>query len=103
MTARRGFLGLFVAAALLVPLPAGALDAIGDINVDTIWRTTDSPVNLTGDVTVADHATLTIEPGVQVVAAASDLLGAGTDVAVARPSTVGGAETSDRMVHVRQA
>jgi MYXO-CTERM domain-containing protein len=80
MAARRVFLGLIVAAAMLVPLPAAALDAIGDINVDTIWRLSDSPVNLTGDVTVADHASLTIEPGVQVVASATDLLGAGTDV-----------------------
>ncbi|MBI4814765.1 MAG: PKD domain-containing protein [Deltaproteobacteria bacterium] len=71
--------------ALLVPLvlatgsPARALDVVGNINVDTRWSLADSPVRLTGDVTIAPQATLTVEPGVLVEAAGTDQLGSGTD------------------------
>jgi hypothetical protein len=56
-----------------------ALDVIGNINANTTWKRSDSPIRLTGDVTVAGHVTLTIEPGVVIEAAATDTLGAGTD------------------------
>ncbi|MBI2374011.1 MAG: PKD domain-containing protein [Deltaproteobacteria bacterium] len=58
---------------------AWATDVVGNINVDTRWSLTGSPYRLTGDVTIAPQATLTIEPGVSIVAAATDQLGAGTD------------------------
>jgi PKD repeat protein len=61
------------------PRPAAALDVIGNINVNTTWHKSDSPVRLTGDVTVQGHVTLTIEAGTVIEAAASDGLGSGTD------------------------
>lgn len=41
-----------------------AMDVSGTISEDTRWAAGDSPVNQTGDLTVAATATLTIEPGV---------------------------------------
>ncbi|WP_373044335.1 PKD domain-containing protein [Vulgatibacter sp.] len=70
---------LLGALLLALPATAGATDVIGNINVDTTWSLANSPYRLTGDVTVASHATLTIEPGVVVQAASSDALGSGTD------------------------
>ena len=58
---------------------ASALDVIGNINTDTIWRLSDSPVRLLGDVTVAPQARLTIEPGVTVLVTSSDDLGSGAN------------------------
>ena len=42
-------------------------DVAGVINTDTTWNLAGSPYNLTADVLVRNGATLTIEPGVQVV------------------------------------
>lgn len=73
--------GPLLALGLLASPRAEALDVIGNLNVNTRWRLEDSPVRLTGDVTVAPQATLTIEPGVTIEAAASDGIGSGQDAA----------------------
>lgn len=44
-----------------------ARDIRGVIDADSLWTAAESPVNLTGDILVAEGATLTIEPGVLVV------------------------------------
>jgi hypothetical protein len=72
---------IFFALAVLVAAEARATDVIGNLNVDTRWTAAGSPYRLTGDVTVAPQATLTIEPGVTVEAATSDGLGSGTSTA----------------------
>ena len=51
---------LFPKVALARPLPT---DVSGMIGSDTTWTAANSPFVLTGDVTVASNATLTIEPG----------------------------------------
>ena len=38
----------------------------GTLTTDTHWTLTDSPINFNGTVTVANNATLTIDPGVNV-------------------------------------
>ncbi|MBD3329137.1 hypothetical protein GF357_01430, partial [Candidatus Dojkabacteria bacterium] len=45
---------------------AKALDVSGDITANTNWTTTDSPYNLTGNVTIRNGATLTVDAGVVV-------------------------------------
>ncbi|MDF1565123.1 MAG: PKD domain-containing protein [Deltaproteobacteria bacterium] len=74
-------IALALLAAILLPASASATDVIGNLNVNTRWDLAGSPYVLTGDVTVAPQATLTIEPGVVVQGAASDALGGGTDAA----------------------
>jgi hypothetical protein len=52
----------------IIPL-SGAISGTnieGTINIDTTWTKTGSPYNLIGPVTVANGATLTIEPGVAI-------------------------------------
>ena len=51
---------------LCLPVLASALDVSGPIAVDTTWTLANSPYHVTGDVTVTQYATLTIEPGVEV-------------------------------------
>ncbi len=70
---------LLLLLSVAISRPAWALDVIGNINVDTTWKKSDSPVRLTGDVTVQSHVLLTIEPGTIVEAATTDALGAGAD------------------------
>ena len=61
--------------AIVVPLAlaisAGAAFAVvdfysGNIKTDTTWKRTGGPVNIYGDVSIEDGATLTIEAGVEV-------------------------------------
>ena len=66
-------------AAVGAERPAFALDVIGNINANTTWKKSDSPIRLTGDVTVQSHVVLTIEPGTVIEAAATDSLGSGVD------------------------
>lgn len=63
----RGTILIALAALLAAATPAGAIDFSGTISSDTTWALADSPVNLTGDVKLRFGATLTIEPGVEVV------------------------------------
>ncbi|TVR03485.1 MAG: PKD domain-containing protein [Deltaproteobacteria bacterium] len=73
---------LLLAAILLLPAAAHAQQTVrGTLNADTIWRAADGPYTLTGDVTVASHATLTIEPGTEIRVATSDELESGSDSA----------------------
>ena len=44
----------------------GATYVEGEITMDTVWTLVDSPFILSGNVTVREGATLTIEPGVEV-------------------------------------
>lgn len=96
--------GVATAGLLVLALPgtAQALDVIGNINVNTTWKKSDSPVRLTGDVTVAGHVTLTVEPGTVIEAAASDGLGAGTDTSkvelIVKGSLIANGTAADRIV-----
>ncbi len=45
---------------------AMALDVSGVISTNTIWRTTDAPIRVVGDIEIRANARLTIEPGVRV-------------------------------------
>lgn len=50
------------------PLQAfGTLDVNGIISTDGSWTLADSPIRITGNVLIEQTATLTIEPGVQVI------------------------------------
>ncbi|MFL5358327.1 hypothetical protein [Archangium sp.] len=64
---------------LLLPALASATDVRGTLSGQTVWTRSGSPYVLQGDVTVAWGARLTLEPGVQVVAAPSDALKSGAD------------------------
>ena len=68
-----------LAAVLLVAGAASAADVQGTLAANTTWTAAGGPYNLTGDVTVPAGVTLTVEPGAEVIAAASDALGAGAD------------------------
>ena len=58
------------AALSFLPLtlasPASALDVQGSITSDTTWALGDSPIHVTGNVTVGSGAQLTVAPGVVV-------------------------------------
>ena len=57
----------FVAAALAFPQPALAgISVTGSITSNTTWAVADSPITVTGHVTVDAGVTLTVEPGVTV-------------------------------------
>ena len=60
-------LPIFLFLLLFCPAGSHALDVKGVIDSDTVWTTADSPVNITGDILVAQGATLTIDPGVDVI------------------------------------
>ncbi|HYO72888.1 MAG TPA: hypothetical protein VEU33_43190 [Archangium sp.] len=66
-------------ALLLLPALASATDVRGTLSTSTLWTKRGSPYVLHGDVTVAWGTKLTLEPGVQVIAAASDALKSGVD------------------------
>lgn len=51
---------------ILATASASALNVSGNIAVDTVWRLQDSPVIVTGDISVVDNAILDIEAGVLV-------------------------------------
>ena len=57
----------FVAAALAFPQPALAgISVTGSVTSNTTWAVADSPITVTGHVTVDAGVTLTVEPGVTV-------------------------------------
>lgn len=64
---------------LLLPALASATDVQGHLMGDLVWKRSGNPYVLKGDVTVGWGSKLTLEPGVQVVAAATDGLRAGVD------------------------
>ncbi|AKJ02076.1 Putative immunogloblin [Archangium gephyra] len=68
---------------MVMLLAAGAASAgtpvQGALVGDTTWTAAGSPYTMTGDVTVPSWATLTIEPGVQVIANTSDAMSSGLD------------------------
>ncbi|MET0404765.1 MAG: right-handed parallel beta-helix repeat-containing protein [Cystobacter sp.] len=72
---------IFVVIAMC--LAAGAASAAtavqGQLLVDTTWTLEQSPYQLTGDVVVPPDVTLTIEPGVTVIAANTDGQNEGSD------------------------
>lgn len=57
---------LALAFFLVLPVAEAATNISGTISSDTTWTVVDSPVIITGTVTVASGVTLTIEPGVVV-------------------------------------
>lgn len=60
------FLGVFASAYRLLPM-AKATYVEGTITQDTVWTLVDSPFVVSDNITVNPGATLTIEPGVQVM------------------------------------
>jgi hypothetical protein len=64
---------------LLLPAAASATDVQGMLLSDATWDRRGSPYILQGDVTVAWGTTLTIEPGVEVLAASEDATRSGVD------------------------
>jgi hypothetical protein len=64
---------------LLLPAAASATDVQGMLLSDVTWDRGGSPYILKGDVTVAWGTTLTIEPGVEVLAASEDAMRSGVD------------------------
>ena len=67
-------IGLLCGAA-----PALAITVQGTLHSTTHWTTSMSPVTLVGDVTVSSGVTLTIDPGVKLVAATNDAVSGGAD------------------------
>ncbi|MEM4701112.1 MAG: NosD domain-containing protein, partial [Candidatus Bathyarchaeia archaeon] len=57
-------LAIFPLNSLLPTVKATYVE--GEITIDTVWTLVDSPFILSGNVTVRDGVTLTIEPGVEV-------------------------------------
>ena len=70
---------MLLALTLLLPAIASATDVRGTLSTHTVWTRSGSPYLLKGDVTVAWGTRLTLEPGVQVIAASEDALGSGVD------------------------
>ncbi len=70
---------VLLALLFLLPTLASATDVKGTLSVPTVWTRSGSPYVLKGDVTVAWGTRLTIEPGVQVIAAPEDALRTGVD------------------------
>ncbi|HEX8434529.1 right-handed parallel beta-helix repeat-containing protein, partial [Archangium sp.] len=64
---------------LLVAGTASAGNIQGQLDSDTTWTPAGNPHTLTGDVVVPAGVTLTIQPGVVVIAAATDGASGGTD------------------------
>ncbi len=70
------------AVGVAVLLAAGAASAgtvQGTLGGDTTWTVANSPYTLTGDVIVPAGVSLTIESGVQVIAATTDATSSGSD------------------------
>lgn len=61
------FLPVLLLLTIIVPAGAHALDVKGRIDTDTNWTIDDNPIRVTGDLLVAQGATLTINPGVEVI------------------------------------
>ncbi|HEY3353408.1 MAG TPA: PKD domain-containing protein [Polyangia bacterium] len=77
---RPAIAGALAIVGLMLAVPAAAAtDVMGQINADTHWSLAGSPYRLTGDVTVAPQATLTIDPGVEVVAQTTDGMASGAN------------------------
>lgn len=55
-----------LALSLGMPFSACALTVSGNLTTDTTWSASQSPITLQGAVTLAQDATLSIEPGVQI-------------------------------------
>src|SRR5690349_19279167 len=66
-------------AVLLAAGAASAGTVQGTLGGDTTWTVANSPYTLTGDVIVPAGVTLTIESGVQVIAATTDATSSGSD------------------------
>ena len=60
-------LSMMLMLAFIFPTGVFALNVKGTIDSDTLWTSADSPVQIFGDTVVAQGATLTIEPGVEVI------------------------------------
>ncbi|QRK07885.1 hypothetical protein JQX13_49290 [Archangium violaceum] len=78
-TLRSAMRAVLLALMFLLPALASATDVQGTLSGHTVWKRSGSPYVLKGDVTVAWGARLTLEPGVQVIAASEDALGSGVD------------------------
>ncbi|HHE46378.1 MAG TPA: hypothetical protein ENL08_01575, partial [Bacteroidetes bacterium] len=53
--------------AIVLPLLSFAQTRSGSIYEDETWRLSDSPVTIDGTFTIENKATLTIEPGVDIL------------------------------------
>ncbi|MBM7115083.1 hypothetical protein [Archangium primigenium] len=70
---------LLTLVLLLPAMASAATDVQGSVPGNTVWKRSGSPYVLRGDVTVPWGAKLTLEPGVQVIAASDDAQGSGVD------------------------
>ena len=59
-------ISLSIMAATLPPQSVSGLPVAGAVTSDTLWRLEDSPIDVSGDLTVESGVTLSIEPGVEV-------------------------------------
>lgn len=73
---------------------AYAIDIKGIIDADTRWTADDSPVNVTGNVRVAEGVVLTIDPGVEVVFQSSPNLDEGYSLRIFGTLTARGSDTN---------
>jgi parallel beta-helix repeat protein len=73
------YLIIFLALLFLCPSPAPAATEVGGtIDSDTLWDDTTQPYVVTGNgITINNNATLTIEPGVEVVLGSGDKITVG--------------------------